>query len=388
MAAQVGSTFFEGQSTNRPPLFNGSNYSYWKARMKIFIQALDYDLWSIIVNGPHTPTTRQNGMEILKPKMEWDEHDRKLAQLNAKAMNVLYCSLDANEFNRISVCISAKKIWDRLEVTHEGTNQVKESKINMLVHRYKLFKMDACESISDMFTRFTDIVNGLKSLGKSYDNTDLVRKVLRSLPRTWEAKVTAIQEAKDLNTLPLEELLGSLMTHELQVKQHVNDEESKKKKTMALKISENMEESNESKDDSDDEDMALITRKFRRFMKKKKFEKKKPFIRKDEEKGKEKELTCFECKKPGHFKSECPQLKKNPRRFKKKAMMATWSDSDTSSFEEEEKAEMANLCFMADNGEVSPSFLDDFTFDKLYGAFYELIDDYANLSSKNKDLKN
>ena len=306
MVAQVGSTFSEGQSTNRPPLFNGSNYSYWKARMKIFIQALDYDLWSIIVNGPHTPTTRQNGMEIPKPEMEWDEHDRKLAQLNAKAMNVLYYSLDANEFNRISVCISAKKIWDRLEVTHEGTNQVKESKINMLVHKYKLFKMDACESISDMFTRFTDIVNGLKSLGKSYDNTDLVRKVLRSLPRTWEAKVTTIQEAKDMNTLPLEELLGSLMTHELQVKQHVNDEESKKKKTMALKISENMEESNESEDDSDDEDMALITRKFRRFMKKKKFEKKKPFIRKDEEKGKEKELTCFECKKPGHFKSECP----------------------------------------------------------------------------------
>ena len=113
------------------------------------------------------------------------------------------------------MCTSTKEIWDRLEVTHKGTNQVKESKINMLVHKYEVFRMEPNESIKCMYTRFTDIINGLKSLGKSYTNSELVRKILRSLPRTWEAKVTAIQEARDLNTLPLEELLGSLMTHEL-----------------------------------------------------------------------------------------------------------------------------------------------------------------------------
>ena len=107
-----------------------------------------------------------------------------MAQLNAKAMNILYCALDANEFNRISTCMSAKKIWDRLEVTHEGTNQVKESKINMLVHKYELFKMEHDESITEIFTHFMDIINDLKSLGKFYSNSNLVRKILRSLPRT------------------------------------------------------------------------------------------------------------------------------------------------------------------------------------------------------------
>ena len=134
-------------------------------------------------------------------------------------MNLLYYALNVSEFNRISTCISAKEIWDRLEVTHEGTNQVKESKINMLVHKYELFQMEQNESITSMFTRFTDIVNNLKNLGKSYSNSDLVRKILRSLPRAWEAKTTAIQEAKDLTTLPLEELLGSLITHELSMQQ-------------------------------------------------------------------------------------------------------------------------------------------------------------------------
>ena len=108
-----------------------------------------------------------------------------MAQLNAKAMNILYYALDANEFNRISTCMSAKKIWDRLEVTHERTNQVKESKINMLVHKYELFKMEHDESITEMFTHFTNIINSLKSPGKSYSNSDLMRKILRSLSRTW-----------------------------------------------------------------------------------------------------------------------------------------------------------------------------------------------------------
>ena len=69
-----------------------------------------------------------------------------------------------------------------------------------------------------MFTHFTDIINSLKSLKKYYSNSDLIRKILRSLPRSWEAKVTTIQEVNDLNILPLEELLGSLMTHELTMK--------------------------------------------------------------------------------------------------------------------------------------------------------------------------
>ena len=78
--------------------------------MKIFIQALDYDIWSIIVNGPHTSTKIIDSVESTKLEREWDEIDKKMAQLNAKAMNVLYCVLDTNEFNRISTCMSAKKI--------------------------------------------------------------------------------------------------------------------------------------------------------------------------------------------------------------------------------------------------------------------------------------
>ena len=67
-------------------------------------------MWSIIVNGPHTPTRIIDGVESTKSEKEWDEIDKKMAQLNTEVMNILYCALDANEFNRISIYMSAKEI--------------------------------------------------------------------------------------------------------------------------------------------------------------------------------------------------------------------------------------------------------------------------------------
>ena len=94
-------------------------------------------------------------------------------------------------------------------------NHVKERKIGMLVQKYEMFQMKQNETIISIFTCFIDITNCSKNLDRMYINSDNVKKILRSLPRIWETKVTAIQEAKDLNTMPLEELLGSLIIHEL-----------------------------------------------------------------------------------------------------------------------------------------------------------------------------
>ncbi|GAV61773.1 UBN2 domain-containing protein, partial [Cephalotus follicularis] len=145
-------------------------------------------------------------------------------------------------------------------ITYEGTNQVKESKISMLVHEYELFMKYDNENISDMFTRFTTIINSLKNLGKSYPNHELVIKILRCLPKSWTPKVTTIEEAKDLTTLPLEQLLGSLMTHEKTMKNH-EYVETKKKKTISLRA---LKEESESDEDGD---VALITYQFRNFLK-------------------------------------------------------------------------------------------------------------------------
>ena len=88
-----------------------------------------------------------------------------------------------DEYFRVSNCKSAKDMWDTLQVTHEGTTDVKRSRINTLTHEYELFRMKTNESIQDMHKRFTHIVNHLASLGRTFQNEDLINKVLRCLSR-------------------------------------------------------------------------------------------------------------------------------------------------------------------------------------------------------------
>ena len=80
--------------------------------------------------------------------------------------------MDRNEYNRISQCKTAKEIWRILEITHEGTTQVKDSKVRILKNDYEMFKMKPNESIVEMFTRFIDVVNGLEGLGKRVSEQD------------------------------------------------------------------------------------------------------------------------------------------------------------------------------------------------------------------------
>ncbi|WP_423229663.1 hypothetical protein, partial [Vibrio vulnificus] len=76
---------------------------------------------------------------------------------------MLYCALNPEDLNRVASCDNPKEIWKMLEVTHKRTTQVKETKINMVLHDYELFTMKEGESITGMLDRFAEITNGLAS---------------------------------------------------------------------------------------------------------------------------------------------------------------------------------------------------------------------------------
>ncbi|XP_070017357.1 intracellular protein transport protein USO1-like [Nicotiana sylvestris] len=85
----------------------------------------------------------------------------------------------------------------------------------MLTTEYKLFGMKDDESIQDMHTRFTSIINELHLLGDVIPRNKLVRKILSVLPGFWESKVNAITEAKDLQTLTMDELIDNIVKQAL-----------------------------------------------------------------------------------------------------------------------------------------------------------------------------
>eukprot|EP00257_Ricinus_communis_P013422 XP_015570851.1 uncharacterized protein LOC107260789 [Ricinus communis] len=212
----------------RPPFLNGTDYTdymYWKVKMRVFIKAMDYDMWMMIEDGPHHPTKTVDSREVDKDKDQWDEDDKRLIRLEATAMHVLYCALDDNAFASVFECDSAKAIWDKLEVLHEGNTRAKEMKISMLEEDYEQFKMKTYESINEMFTRFMHITNALNSLGRTYTDVELVNKFLRSLSKSWKPKVTQIRETKDLSRTSIHELVGFLVAHEMLIKRGDKEEQ-------------------------------------------------------------------------------------------------------------------------------------------------------------------
>ncbi|VFQ65948.1 unnamed protein product [Cuscuta campestris] len=110
----------EGQSTTRPPLFDGTNYTYWKERMRIFIQSNNFLLWRIIKNGEEVPMKKVGETTVPKNEDEYDAHDIKKIENNAKAINILYCAVNPDDYWKISCCSTAKEMWDKLEITYEG----------------------------------------------------------------------------------------------------------------------------------------------------------------------------------------------------------------------------------------------------------------------------
>ena len=122
-----------------------------------------------------------------------------------------------------------------------------------------------------MYFRFTNIINSFKVLGKMHTQLELVRKILRSLPSSWIHKVSAIEESKDLERYDLEELIGSLMTHEIYI-HNLQSKNDFRKKGLALKAVEDeprVKESSESSSEnsSSEEELAMLSKRIQRIVK-------------------------------------------------------------------------------------------------------------------------
>ena len=122
--------------------------------------------------------------------------------------------------------------------------------------------MEEDESFDEFYAKLKDIVNSTFNLRETIPEPKVVRKVLRSLPERFHAKITAIKELKDSGSIPLTEPIGNLQTYELGL---TRLEKGTKSKSMALKAK--SKETNESSDDEDSKMKSYITRQFKKFMK-------------------------------------------------------------------------------------------------------------------------
>ena len=124
--------------------------------------------------------------------------------------------------------------------------------------------MEEDESFDEFYAKLKDIVNLAFNLGETILKPKIVRKVLKSLPERFHVKITVVEESKDIDKIPLTELVGNLHTYELGLTR-IKKSSKSKSKSMALKAKSS--DTDEFSDDENSKMKSYITRKFKKFMK-------------------------------------------------------------------------------------------------------------------------
>ena len=122
-------------------------------------------------------------------------------------MNALFNAVTNKELKKISSAETVKKAWTILQTTYERTKAVKDSKLQRLITSFEVIKMEEDELFDNFYAKLKDIMNSAFNLGETILEPKIVRKVFRSLPKRFHAKITAIEESKDIDKIPLKSWL-------------------------------------------------------------------------------------------------------------------------------------------------------------------------------------
>lgn len=151
-------------------------------------------------------------IEPTDPKATVDEKADKIV------LAMLYQGLPEDMLLSIAEKGTAKEAWEALKTMCQGPEPVKKAKVQTLRTKFESMCMKENEQLDEFYLRLNGLVTNIRALGEEMKETYVVKKLLRAMPSKFLQIVSTLEQFGNLETLSVEEVVGSLKAHEERMK--------------------------------------------------------------------------------------------------------------------------------------------------------------------------
>ena len=189
-----------------PPNFNGENYQAWAVKMKTHLKGLG--LWQWVENEKELPPLGNN--PTLNQIRAHEEEEAKAP----KALSIIFSAVSELVFSRIMTCETAMEAWNMLKELYQGNERTKRMQVLTLKRDFDTLSMKEKETIQEYSVRLMAIANKIRLLGEDLLDSRIVEKIFISLPERFEAKLSSLEDSRDISEITLPELINALQAQE------------------------------------------------------------------------------------------------------------------------------------------------------------------------------
>ncbi|KAI3669401.1 hypothetical protein L6452_40636 [Arctium lappa] len=299
-------------SRSKPPVLMADEYQQWKKRMIQFLNLKNRAYMESIINCPVNPIVRVQGQVetdtsleipdryVRKPYQYFSEKERDQYKIDEEALIYLTMAIPNDIYNGVDSRNSTKEVWDELSRQFEVSEASIQAKQNLCINAYEGFHAKEGETLLETYNRYNIILNDLRRNNISKSASEINYKFIKNLNPEWKNFAINLQLSKNMAQENVTDIFSTLSQNEDEVRTinlesnklkdsvaliadnaPVSSARSKRKMSKALVTevtdSDSVSSDEELEIDSDpdiqkfSEDLALITRRFKKTFGKKKF---------------------------------------------------------------------------------------------------------------------